>query len=274
MNTILGTILLAAASFNEQLLSPALAFQPSPSRQNFRPNSPEPLKAVEVIAAIDGSQAMATAGITGHASVSTAINSFFQSQPYLASFLTCSVKASAADAIAQRQEEGSSDETSTELEPVSDIDFSRNLGFLLYGGLYTGMAQNFLYTVLYPMWFGTEESASIIFKEVMADNFIFGPLLCLPIAYAFKAAFTSKEGLTKETLVQGLEKYIEDVRERGLMMKYWTIWMPVQFLTFSVIPSHFRVAFVAVVSFFWIFILSSVAASERETSREGEGVAP
>jgi len=271
---MLRTLLLVAACFNEQLLSPARAFQPSSTRQEIRIHSPKPLKAVEVIAAIDGTQAMATAGITGHASISTAVNSFFQSQPYLASFLTCSVKASAADVIAQRQEDGPSDETLTELESMSEIDFSRNLGFLLYGGLYTGMAQNFLYTVLYPMWFGTEESWSIIFKQVMADNFIFGPLLCLPIAYAFKAAFTSEEGLTRESLVQGLEKYVEDVRERGLMTKYWTIWMPVQFLTFSVIPSHFRVAFVAAVSFFWIFILSSVAASEGGSSGEGEPAAP
>jgi hypothetical protein len=34
------------------------------------------------------------------------------------------------------------------------------------------------------------------------------------------------------------------------------IWIPVNFLVFSLVPEHFRVTFVALVSFFWTMILS------------------
>ena len=36
-------------------------------------------------------------------------------------------------------------------------------------------------------------------------------------------------------------------------------------VTFGVVPPHFRVAFVAAVSFFWVFVLSSVAGSSSST---------
>lgn len=245
--------------------------------------------AVEAVGTIGVVESAVAAGLVNQASPSifSGINTFFQTQPYLAAFLTCSFKASAADIIAQQQEVNKDDdddedapaatslaaeaEATTTTEPEVRVDFSRNLGFLLYGGLYTGMAQNYLFNVIYPAWIGSGDSWEIITKQVVADNLIFGPFLCLPLAYAFKAAFTSEEDLSVDTFRQGLEKYVEDVTTRGLLFKYWTIWIPVQFLTFGVIPPHFRVAFVAAVSFFWIFILSSVAADE---STEDSKLAP
>jgi len=206
--------------------------------------------------------------------VSTAINSFFQTQPYLAAFLTCSVKASAADVIAQTQESSSEEPSLSQQEPqpqiveTNNIDISRNLGFLFYGGLYQGVAQNFLYNNLYPLWFGgTEDATVMLVKEVLADNLIFAPFLCLPVAYAFKAAFTSQD-LSLATFQGGLEKYVHDVQNKNLLMQYWRIWVPAQFMTFGVIPPHFRIAFVAAISFFWICILSSISASEELSEQQ------
>jgi hypothetical protein len=264
------------------------AFSPSALRQSaitspHQTRRSRPLYVFEVMAAVEAVEAVGTVGAVESAAAAglliqpstsafAGINTFFQTQPYLAAFLTCSFKASAADIIAQQQEvnkEGDDEDTpattslaATTTEPEVRVDFSRNLGFLLYGGLYTGMAQNYLFNVIYPAWIGSGDSWDIITKQVVADNLIFGPFLCLPLAYAFKAAFTSEEDLSVDTFRQGLEKYVEDVTTRGLLFKYWTIWIPVQFLTFGVIPPHFRVPFVAAISFFWIFILSTVAADE------------
>lgn len=259
-------------AFAPRTLNPA--FQPAQ-----RHSTSKPLQVAEVVSAVgEASQSLAVSDLasplSGLTAISTAINGFFQSDPYLASFLTCSVKASAADMIAQQQEDNNSDEVSNDslasatsnADASSEMDLSRNLGFLLYGGLYTGIAQNFLYTVLFPAWFGSEETWEVIVRQVLADNLIFGPLVCLPIGYTFKTAFTSEDGLTSSTLRDGLLKYKEDVLERGLLTKYWSIWVPVQFLTFSVIPYHFRVVFVALVSFFWFFILSTVSSSEDEVA--------
>ena len=128
------------------------------------------------------------------------------------------------------------------------------------------MAQNYIYNVIYPTWFSSDESWTLIAKEVCVDNLIFAPFLCLPIAYAFKAAFTTPGQVTLATLQEGLDKYVADIVDKQLLTKYWSIWVPVQFFTFGVIPAHFRVAFVAAVSFFWIFVLSSLVASEEESA--------
>jgi hypothetical protein len=160
----------------------------------------------------------------------------------------------------------------------SRIDISRNLGFLLYGGLYTGLAQHYLYNMVYPKIFESVPTGSwmLTLDMVIFDNLVAAPFLCLPVAYIFKTAFASEskdnsnDSKTQqqlgfnatELLTKGLKKYVADVTERGLLIKYWSIWLPVQFLTFGVIPEHFRVTFVALVSFFWIAILSAVSAEE------------
>lgn len=235
------------------------------------------LHAMEVLSSLGGTQSLASTDIAntvGVTAISSALKSFFQTQPYLASFLACSFKASAADVIAQSQEETEDDTSSNvsefESTAMSEVDVSRNMGFLLYGGLYTGIFQNFLYTVLFPAWFGTEETWSTILRQVMADNFIFGPLLCLPLGYCFKTAFTAEDGLSLDSFRRGIEKYTDHVLERGLLTTYWSIWMPAQLMNFSVIPLHFRVLFVAAVSFFWFFVLSTISSTEEESTGRAE----
>lgn len=214
----------------------------------------------------------------------------------MASFVVCSAKASAADLLAQQQGQTTNEESFSasdhqeEDEPLSSspfsfllkskpqqlateevgssnltdsVDIPRNIGFLLYGGLYTGMAQNFIFTQLYPALFHDDDALILLIKTVALDNFVIGPLVCLPVAYAFKAAVAS-ERFSTQVIQEGWTRYATDVLERGLLTKYWSIWVPVQFLTFGVVPSHFRVAFVAFVSFFWLALLSVVSSEESE----------
>ncbi|KAL3945652.1 MAG: hypothetical protein SGBAC_000220 [Bacillariaceae sp.] len=249
------------------LLQPSSAFTAptqTSTHQSLKRSRVEPLHSFEVIEA---------AGATSAPIMST-INSFFQTEPYLAAFLTCSFKASAADMIAQKQAIGNDKDSSTsesasdDTQVSNDVNIARNLGFLFYGGIYQGMAQNFIYNNIYPSWFGTDQSLALIGKEVLVDNLLFAPLLCLPIAYAFKTAFSSEEPLGLDTLKVGLEKYVQDVTTKGLLARYWTIWFPANAITFGVIPAHYRVVFVATISFFWIFMLSSISANEESMKEE------
>ena len=57
----------------------------------------------------------------------------------------------------------------------------------------------------------------------------------------------------------GIKKYMTDIKDNGLLMKYWIVWLPASLVNFLFIPAHFRIAFVAAVSFFWMIILSIVA---------------
>jgi hypothetical protein len=55
-----------------------------------------------------------------------------------------------------------------------------------------------------------------------------------------------------------LSRYVSDAK-KDLLWKYWLIWTPTQCLTFSVVPVHLRIAFIASVSFFWFILLSTIS---------------
>ena len=57
----------------------------------------------------------------------------------------------------------------------------------------------------------------------------------------------------------GIKKYMTDIKDNGLLKKYWSVWLPASLINFLFVPAHFRIAFVAAVSFFWMIILSIVA---------------
>jgi len=185
-------------------------------------------------------------------SAGVAVDTFFQTQPYLSAFLTCSFKASAADFMAQ-----------TKQQENDSIDVARNLAFLVYGGLYQGMAQQFIYNQVFPDWFsGVENTFEAIALQVAVDMLLVGPLVCLPTAYVMKQCVATKGG---NVLEEAWAKYWSDITEKGLLVKFWSIWVPVQFVTFGVIPAHFRVVFVAFFSFFWVFLLSMMSSDDAST---------
>ena len=87
----------------------------------------------------------------------------------------------------------------------------------------------------------------------LVDQLVVTPLLCLPVAYFFKALAFGYP------FREGMRRYIADAR-RDLLKKYWMVWTPVQCLTFSVVPLQWRIPFIATVSFFWFVAFSSIAA--------------
>ena len=255
----------------------------------------------------------------------TALDSFYQTQPYIAAFVTCSIKAGAADYLAQtKQVVVVQEPTQPELQTISKatpvvassnsdvaniwsmqqilqqsrlgpaidstsnyftpssgnsgneaVDVSRSLAFICYGGIYQGLWQQFLYTNLFPSWVSVLPAnlptvAEVAF-QVAIEMALLGPFLCLPTAYAVKSLFAATTTTTKtvssssplsvNTRVRnGLDKYVQDCTERGLLLKYWAMWIPVNGLVFSVVPMHLRVVLVATVSFVWIIVLSDTAA--------------
>lgn len=248
-----------------------------------------------------------------------AVDDFYNSQPYLAALVTCSFKASAADFFAQRQghkkqqaeaeaveiqrqaqQAGlfnahwklfSFQSTPTNADAVAlqqqspSVDIYRNAGFIVYGGLYQGLTQEYLFNNVYPALFPTLEGWSLVAAQVAFDMMVVSPLLCLPLAYISKALFTNEAGTgnaesyspefynkrlsyVTENASRGLAKYVSDVRHQELLLKYWALWIPVQSLTFGVIPPAYRVAFVAAVSFVWVFVLSSIAANQTAEGAE------
>lgn len=203
------------------------------------------------------------------------IDSLWQTFPYTAAAVVCGFKASAADLVAQSSTWLSSPatnedaDTSTTSCPTDEqtpssslskpvtLDPKRNLAFLLYGVLYQGIAQEYIFNSLYPHWFGDGTEWSVVLTKVLFVLLIQTTLLTLPCAYVLKGLVEDNQ-----TLQSALFKYISDIQERGLLTKNFMLWGPILCLTFTSVPEHWRVSFVALVSFFWIIILSAIAAAE------------
>jgi len=173
------------------------------------------------------------------------VSDFYAQFPLQAAVLTCGVKASVADGIAQARTHSRWD----------DVEFRRNLAYVLYGGIFVGAACHYEYDVVFPILFGTEHNAWTSFREVVFDNFVSAPLGWLPPAYLIKAV------VYDYPLREGLEKYATDIKENDLLQKYWSVWLPAQSVSFTVVPDHLRVAFMASVSFFWFIMFSTLSSS-------------
>jgi protein Mpv17 len=234
------------------------------------------------------------------------IDEFFMTQPFLAAFTVCSMKASAADFLAQHSSSTATTATQTKQEKkkkkqqqqgqhtnsnvdINQFNINRNIAFWLYGGLYQGMWLQFLYTVVYPMLFASFDNSLVY--QVHTEIVLFGPFLTLPLAYVIRSVIdnqssrsgdysfddknhkklSSSETTITQQATQGLEKYKDHVMSQGLLFKYWLIWGPAQTINFTVVPPHMRVLFVAFVSFFWVYLLSMISSqgiTATETKKE------
>ena len=202
------------------------------------------------------------------------VNEFFLNQPYTAAALTCGVKASAADFVAQRQHLSKRDGSRDEIEISEDgsvkevFEAPRNIAFLLYGAVYQGIGQEFIYNHLYSTWFGDGTTLTVVATKVAFDLLLQTTLVTLPVAYLTKAT------IFRYPLTEGLRRYIEDITTHGLLLKYFALWGPVQCLTFSVVPTQARLPFIALVSFFWLIILSSISSRPRKAELDASGARP
>jgi len=193
-----------------------------------------------------GAATIAVQPVTG--SLLSSLDNFFVSMPYTSAFITCGIKSCFADFIAQFKGKG---------EGKLILNFQRNIAYVLYGGIYLGCGLRFIYGTIFPALFGKAVISTVLF-----DNFILSPLLTFPLAYVAKAITYGN------TVASGVRRYAEDVRERGLLTKAWCLWIPVQSLTFSVVPDHLRIVFVASVSFFWLILLSTLESAGDDSQEE------
>ena len=203
--------------------------------------------------------------LKGHAMA--VLDSFWRNQnPFVTAGIVCAVKAFSADFVAQKRSYRqllSLSKTTTETEESTPFVFDkrRALSFVLYGALYQGVCQEFIYNNLYSLLFGNGTSFRVVAKKVLFDAIFHNLLVCVPMSYVIKS-------LVFGTGIQtGIRQYIDDVVHKGLMLKYYSIWMPVNAMIFT-IPKHWRITVMAMVSFFWMTVLSTISSRNREEKTE------
>jgi hypothetical protein len=205
------------------------------------------------------------------------INALFVHFPYVAAFMVCGFKGALADGIVQKStiqmaaasvsnDKNKNNKTNNNNANNANnnkndknnlsFEYKRNIAFLFYGGLYQGCFQEFMFNTIFPLLFGTATDLRTVITKVSFDMLVVSPFLCLPVAYVLKGA------IYKDTIIDSIKRYMYDVKENKLLKKYWMLWSPAQCLTFSLIPEHFRIGFIAGISFFWLMILSSISGKK------------
>lgn len=208
------------------------------------------------------------------------ISDFYQNFPVQSAVLTCGVKASLADCITQARTGADvalskarrSSWVPSFLSSPPSFELKRNVAYTVYGGIFIGLMCHLEYDYVFPFLFGDDAGDSsshllLAAKEVLFDNFVSAPLMWIPPAYIIKALMFG------QTPGEGLAKYVKDIKDQGLLQKYWSVWLPAQTLQFSVVPHHLQVAFLATVSFFWFMLFSHLSSKEGEVDEAPDAAA-
>ena len=115
-----------------------------------------------------------------------------------------------------------------------------------------------MFNEVFPIIFGDGTDIQTVLSKVLCDSLVITPFICLPVAYLVKRSvlFLLKETfylivfsrfhrygsvIFQYSFVEAISRYRDDVMNNGLLVKYWSLWSPVQCLTFSVVPQHLRI---------------------------------
>merc|ERR1711976_568193 len=162
--------------------------------------------------------------------------------PFATGLITTGLKTTAADLFAQKI-----------LERRKEVDWRRNATFTCFGFAYLGCFQYYLYNnvfqrLCHPLRHKYGQITAIGAK-VFLDQAVHHPFLYFPVFYSIKALT-----LGEPMVPYAITKYKAEIWES--VKALWTVWVPAQFLNFSMVPLHFRIPYVAGVSFLWTVILS------------------
>lgn len=133
-----------------------------------------------------------------------------------------------------------------------DHDFTRTVRLGFYGGFMFAPVVTKWYQLLNGLRFSTPNKALIY--RVYLDQAFFSPAA---VAFFF-GSMSMLEG-------KGVDEATNRISHAFVptLIRNWAVYVPVQVINFSIVPSHLRFVFVSVVSLFWNTYLSSVNAREQ-----------
>jgi hypothetical protein len=213
-----------------------------------------------------------TSSTTAESSASGAstILSFPKDNPFTFQMIVATAKTMAADLMVQMV---------AERKTLEEVDWKRNGIFVVFGFAYLGGFQYWLMVNKYRQWFPTMDvfgkmsfaeklkyPAGIIdaAKMVVFDITIHLPLMYFPTYYAVKEFVSGDSWNPISWVTGGVSKYRANMQEDlTAMIKLWGPSDCVQF----VLPTHIRMPFRHMVSFFWTAYVSFTrGAIEKDTT--------
>ena len=191
-----------------------------------------------------------------------------EAHPLMFGALLSTVKTSAADCLVQFGVEGKSFE---------EWDVKRTLTFATFGFGFMGVAQFFLIGRL-PLYIfpsiGTYAAKPLRQKavdfvgtrnlclQVAWDQLVVMPTLFLTVYYSIKSlVHAAPEATIGESISVALRKWRTNFWED--VETCWAIWIPAQLINFGLVPLHFRIPFVALVSTAYTATLSCMRGEDE-----------
>lgn len=193
--------------------------------------------------------------------------SFAKRHPFAFQMIVATCKTSAADLVTQ---------VVAERKKFSEVDWKRNLIFVVFGFTYLGGFQWFLMVNRYRQWFPTmDRFAKLSFAEklkdtaglidagkmVLFDICVHMPIMYFPTYYTVKEFVYGKSWNPLDWVKDGCSKYSNNFKEDyTAMVKLWGPSDCIQFI----LPLHIRMPFRHLVSFFWTAYVSFTRGAIEE----------
>jgi hypothetical protein len=182
---------------------------------------------------------------------------FPKRKPFMTNLIVATVKTSAADFVVQAGQG----------KDLKDMDFKRNAVFTVFGFLYLGVAQWFIYVTVFKTlcphavrfanlsWaekLKDKAGQKDLVKQVCLDNFVHYTFIYFPVFYTFKESIQG-DGINADMVSNAMAKYKENIVKDNLAM--WALWIPFDVIIYAV-PIWMRLPLNHSVSFAWTMILS------------------
>lgn len=198
---------------------------------------------------------------SGAARAFAALAGFGKRHPVLFGCGISAFKTSSSDYVAQMY-----------VEKRDHLDLRRNFVFFSWGLLYLGGVQYFIYVQLFTKRLFPSAAAfasksfrekladkmgqKVVLQQVFLDQFVHHPFMLFPAFYQVKEFIEG--GRPMDGLRKCWANWFEDCKV------CWSIWVPAFLVNFSVCPTWMRVPFVAVVSFGFTIIFSSLRGEPQK----------
>jgi len=189
---------------------------------------------------------------------------FPKTHPFATNIMVATVKTSCADLIAQ---------CVVERKRLEEVDWKRNMVFVLFGAGYLGGFQWWLQVTMFRRWFPTmDKFANQSFaaklrdipgmidtaKQVGFDVFVHLPFMYLPSFYVVKEFVQGQSWNPMELTYEALRKYYSNFFSDTA--KIVAVWLPGDILCFS-IPIYLRLPVRHAGSLIWTSYLSFIRGS-------------
>lgn len=143
--------------------------------------------------------------------------------------------------------------------PPEDWDVIRTAALVVFGSLYTGGVQHFIFGFL-------NSSFEDPIRRLLLAQFFFIPFCYYPtfllMVPALRAGFGPEAAETRERLTGEVMSKLP-----ATLVRNWCFWLPVQFVQFNFVPADLQVTYCAAFGVIWNAILSwSTMESSAETA--------